>query len=114
MAFFAQTTSSFCINLIRTLVFEKNDIFSAENWQKSQKIVIITSVPAFAAFFCFRPVPLFTFFNTQTRCIKSQHAQQHCHFFPKNVYPGGIQTRVPGEDAMSTSPRRQEQISEEI
>jgi hypothetical protein len=29
--------------LITTLVFEKNANFFAENWQKSQKIVIITS-----------------------------------------------------------------------
>jgi hypothetical protein len=28
------------------LVFEKNANFFAENWQKSQKIVIITSVPS--------------------------------------------------------------------
>jgi hypothetical protein len=28
-----------------TLVFEKNANFFAENWQKSQKIVIITSTP---------------------------------------------------------------------
>jgi hypothetical protein len=27
------------------LVFEKNAIFFAENWQKSQKIVILTSTP---------------------------------------------------------------------
>jgi hypothetical protein len=26
-------------------VFKKNDFFSSENWQKSQKIVIITSTP---------------------------------------------------------------------
>jgi sensor c-di-GMP phosphodiesterase-like protein len=31
--------------LIITLVFEKNANFVAENWQKSQKIVIITSTP---------------------------------------------------------------------
>jgi hypothetical protein len=31
--------------LIETLVFEKNANFSAENWQNSQKIVIITSTP---------------------------------------------------------------------
>jgi hypothetical protein len=42
MAFFAQTTASFCKNLITTLVFEKNAILVAENWQKLQKIVIIT------------------------------------------------------------------------
>jgi hypothetical protein len=27
------------------MVFEKNAIFFAENWQKSQKLVIITSTP---------------------------------------------------------------------
>jgi hypothetical protein len=31
-----------------TLVFEKNAIFFAENWQKSQKMVIITSTPGLA------------------------------------------------------------------
>jgi hypothetical protein len=31
--------------LIITLVFEKNAKFFAENWRKSQKIVIITSTP---------------------------------------------------------------------
>jgi hypothetical protein len=45
VSFFAQTTVSFCKNLIITLVFEKSAIFFAENWQKSQKIVIITSTP---------------------------------------------------------------------
>jgi hypothetical protein len=30
------------------LVFEKNALFFAENWQKSQKIVIITSTPELA------------------------------------------------------------------
>jgi hypothetical protein len=39
LAFFAQTADNFCKNLI---VFEKNANFFAENWQKSQKIVIIT------------------------------------------------------------------------
>jgi hypothetical protein len=34
-----------CENWIITLVFEKNANFFAENWQKSQKIVIITSTP---------------------------------------------------------------------
>jgi hypothetical protein len=31
--------------VIITLVFEKNANFFAEIWQKSQKIVIITSIP---------------------------------------------------------------------
>jgi hypothetical protein len=45
IGFFAQTTVTFCKNLIVTLVFEKNANFFAENWQKSPKIVIITSTP---------------------------------------------------------------------
>jgi hypothetical protein len=44
LAFFAQT-ATFCKNLITTLVSEKNANFFAENWRKSQKIVIITSAP---------------------------------------------------------------------
>jgi hypothetical protein len=35
-----------------TLVFKKNAKIFAENWQKSQKIVIITSTPVWADF-CF-------------------------------------------------------------
>jgi hypothetical protein len=31
--------------LIITLVFKKNTNFFAENWEKSQKIMIITSIP---------------------------------------------------------------------
>jgi hypothetical protein len=44
-----------CKNLIITLVFEKSTKFFAENWQKSQKIVIITSTPDKANF---RPVAI--------------------------------------------------------
>jgi hypothetical protein len=46
LAFFAHTIASFFENLIITLVFEKNANFLAENWQKLQKIVIITSTPS--------------------------------------------------------------------
>jgi hypothetical protein len=45
LAFFAQNKAKLCKNWIITLVFEKNDNFFAENWHKSQKIVIITSTP---------------------------------------------------------------------
>jgi hypothetical protein len=45
---FAQTTATFCKNLIITLVFEKNANCFAENWQKSPKIVILTSTPDWA------------------------------------------------------------------
>jgi hypothetical protein len=40
-----QNKAKSCKILIITLVFEKNANFFAENWQKSQAIVIITSTP---------------------------------------------------------------------
>jgi hypothetical protein len=45
MAFLTQNKAKLCKILIITLVFEKNANFFAENWQKSQKKVIITSTP---------------------------------------------------------------------
>jgi hypothetical protein len=45
LAFLTQSKAKLCKILIITLVFEKNAIFFAENWQKSPKIVIITSTP---------------------------------------------------------------------
>jgi hypothetical protein len=45
LAFLTQNKAKLCKNLIITLVFETNANFFAENCQKSQKIVIITSVP---------------------------------------------------------------------
>jgi hypothetical protein len=44
-AFSTQINGNFAEKVIIILIFEKNANFSAENWQKSQKIVIITSVP---------------------------------------------------------------------
>jgi hypothetical protein len=46
LAFFTQNKAKLCKILIITLVFEKNANFFAENCRKSQKIVIITSTPA--------------------------------------------------------------------
>jgi hypothetical protein len=43
MSFLTQNKPKLCKLLIITLVFEKNANIFAENWQKSQKIVIITS-----------------------------------------------------------------------
>jgi hypothetical protein len=43
--FFTQNKAKVCKTLIITLVFEKDANFFAENCQKSQKIVIITSTP---------------------------------------------------------------------
>jgi hypothetical protein len=43
--FLTQNKAKLCKSLIITLVFEKNANFFAENRQKSQKIVIITSIP---------------------------------------------------------------------
>jgi hypothetical protein len=45
LAFLTQSKAKLCKILIMTLVFEKNANFFAENWEKSQKIVIITSIP---------------------------------------------------------------------
>jgi hypothetical protein len=45
LAFLTQNQAKICKILIITLVFEKNANFFAENWQKSPKIVIITSTP---------------------------------------------------------------------
>jgi hypothetical protein len=45
LSFLTQNKAKLCKNLIITLVFEKNANFFAENWQKSPKIVIITSTP---------------------------------------------------------------------
>jgi hypothetical protein len=49
MAFLTQNKAKLYKILIITLVFEKNAKFFAENWQKLQKIVIITSTPGYAA-----------------------------------------------------------------
>jgi hypothetical protein len=51
MAFLLKTKLNFEKKLIITLVFKKNANFFAENWGKSQKIVIITSVPDECAYF---------------------------------------------------------------
>jgi hypothetical protein len=45
MAYLTQNKAKICKILIITLVIEKNANFFAINWQKSQKIVIITSTP---------------------------------------------------------------------
>jgi vacuolar-type H+-ATPase subunit F/Vma7 len=45
MAFLAQNKAKLFKILIITLDFKKNANFFAENWQKSQKLVIITSIP---------------------------------------------------------------------
>jgi hypothetical protein len=45
MAYLTQNKAKICKILIITLVIEKNANFFAKNWQKSQKIVIITSTP---------------------------------------------------------------------
>jgi hypothetical protein len=48
MAFLTQNKAKLCKILIITLVFEKNANLFAKNWQKSQKIVTITSTPDWA------------------------------------------------------------------
>jgi hypothetical protein len=45
LAFLTKNKAKFSKKLIITLVFKKNAKFFAENWEKSQKIVIITLTP---------------------------------------------------------------------
>jgi hypothetical protein len=45
LAFLTQNKAKFSKKIITTLIFEKNAIFFAENCQKLQKIVTITSTP---------------------------------------------------------------------
>jgi hypothetical protein len=45
LAFLTQNKAKLSDILIKTLVFEKNANFFAENCQNSQKIMIITSIP---------------------------------------------------------------------
>jgi hypothetical protein len=45
LAFLTQNKAKLCKILIITLVFDKNANFFAENWRKSQKIAIVTSIP---------------------------------------------------------------------
>jgi hypothetical protein len=44
LAFFAQTTASTCKKIDHNIGCWENANFFAENWQKSQKIVIKTSI----------------------------------------------------------------------
>jgi hypothetical protein len=59
LAFLTQNKAKLCKILIITLVLGKNANFFAENWEKSQKIVIITSTPDWTNF---RPL-VSIFFN---------------------------------------------------
>jgi hypothetical protein len=45
LAFLTRNNAKLCKFLIIKLDFEENANFSTKNWQKSQKIVIITSTP---------------------------------------------------------------------
>jgi hypothetical protein len=47
LAFLTRNKPKLCKILIITLVFVKNANFFADNWQKSQKIVIITSTAGY-------------------------------------------------------------------
>jgi hypothetical protein len=52
-AFLLKLLLVFDKNVIITMVYEKNVTFFAENWQKSQKLMIITTTPDWANF---RPI----------------------------------------------------------
>jgi hypothetical protein len=68
--------------MIITLVFKKNANFCTENWEKSQKIVIITLTPGFAS-----SGPEFCFKNRAQVLIKLQIVQ-------KQLGPFGRTNRV--------------------
>jgi hypothetical protein len=55
LAFLTQNKAKFWKKFTITLVFKKNANFFAENWGKSQKIVIITSTPERPDWANFRP-----------------------------------------------------------
>jgi hypothetical protein len=57
LAFLTQNKAKFWKKLIITLVFKKNGNFFAKNWEKSPKIVIITSTPDW------------TYFRPMTYCL---------------------------------------------
>jgi hypothetical protein len=52
MGVFDSKQSQILKKMIITLVFKKNANFFAENWEKSQKIVIITSTPVCKKYMC--------------------------------------------------------------
>jgi hypothetical protein len=56
LVFLTRNKAKFCKILIVTLVFKKNANFFAENWRKSQKIVIITSVPGYRVLDFYRKI----------------------------------------------------------
>jgi hypothetical protein len=61
MVVFTQNKAKLCEFFIITLDFEKNANFVAENWQKSQKIVVITSSPDWGNF-CLLAAYIWQFF----------------------------------------------------
>jgi hypothetical protein len=70
---FTQNKAKLFKKLIITLVFEKNANFFAENYQKSQKIVIITSMGGlFLAAFC---LGIFTEPSSAAQEIKNRVAR---------------------------------------
>jgi hypothetical protein len=58
--------------MIITLVFEKNANSFAENWEKSQKIVIITSTPG-------HPAEKFDFLRDWHFCDKQSPLEEPLH-----------------------------------
>jgi hypothetical protein len=66
------------------LVFEKNANFFSENWRKSQKIVIITSIPGWPDWANFRLLGdrllSFTFFLSNNRSSQN-------YYFLKLLFP---------------------------
>jgi hypothetical protein len=83
LASFAQTAATFCKNLIITLVFEKNAIFSPKIGKKSPKIVIITSTPAHIWSFPLQYFEFFTNFQEHQKLltVNTRDGELSAHFF---------------------------------
>jgi hypothetical protein len=85
MAFLAQITVSFFKILIIAFFFCEKRHFFAENWQKSQKIVIITSTPVDSALLSNSVLELAKPDLSQpicARCEKSIKCYEHFGYLP--------------------------------
>jgi hypothetical protein len=79
LAFLTRNKANLYKMVIITSVFEKNAIFSAENCQKSQKIVIITSTPAYVSIL-FKPLSTFVHVSrSSTHFVTHDIIDQWCH-----------------------------------
>jgi hypothetical protein len=78
-AFLTRNNAKLCKILIITFVFEKNANFFAKNWQKSLKIVIITSTPG--PILAVRPTKVYLHNPANGRCRTTRHKKWDQSYF---------------------------------